>query len=136
MKPAALVISIAASAPGVAWAQMPVSDPTAPVAPAEAPAPAAEPAPAPPADGASPAPAPPGDEYYVEPSGPEPAGAPPPFEPPVPGRAPYEPPPPQEAPHLTPKTALWLGARLGLFVPFGNVWADGVPTGDGNSYYY
>jgi len=38
----------------------------------------------------------------------------------------YEPPPPPEPRHIAPKTAFWAGARVGWFVPFGNVWADGT----------
>jgi hypothetical protein len=63
--------------------------------------------------------------------------APAPFEPPLPGGTPYEPPPPPKVSHLAPRSSLWLGARLGWFVPFGNLWARGVPTGpDQGQYYY
>ena len=80
---------------------------------------------------------------------PGPPGPPPPppdatqiYEPPPPGFFPgdpvYEPPPPPEPHHLAPRTALWLGARVGWFIPFGNVWArrssdvsvSGVPWSD------
>jgi hypothetical protein len=38
---------------------------------------------------------------------------------------------------VTPRSALWVGARLGWFFPFGNVWARGVPTlADDGHYYY
>jgi hypothetical protein len=37
---------------------------------------------------------------------------------------------------VTPRNSLWLGARLGWFVPFGNVWARGVPTVEDNGYVY
>ena len=80
---------------------------------------------------------------------PGPPGPPPPppdatqiYEPPPPGFFPgdpvYEPPAPPEPHHLAPRTALWLGARVGWFIPFGNVWArrtsdvsvSGVPWSD------
>lgn len=51
------------------------------------------------------------------------------YEPPPPGAAPvfvYEPPPPPEPRHIAPKTAFWVGARIGYFVPFGNAWANGT----------
>ena len=65
---------------------------------------------------------------------PGPPGPPPPapdgtqiYEPPPPGFFPgdvvFEPPPPPEPHHLAPRTARWLGARVGWFIPFGNVWA-------------
>jgi hypothetical protein len=65
-----------------------------------------------------------------------PPGPPPPFEPPLPGKAPFEPPPPPEERHLAPRNSLWLGARLGWFVPFGNLWARGVPASDNGRYFY
>jgi hypothetical protein len=54
------------------------------------------------------------------------------YEPPPPGYGygpamVYEPPPPPEPRHVAPKYSLWLGGRLGWFVPFGNAW--GVCTG-------
>src|SRR6185369_5280 len=63
-----------------------------------------------------------------------PPGPPPPppqgmpiYEPPPPGFYPgvavFEPPPPPEPRHLAPRTALLLGARVGWFIPFGDVWA-------------
>jgi hypothetical protein len=78
---------------------------------------------------------------------PGPPGPPPPppygsqiYEPPPPGffaGDALEPLPPPEPRHLAPRTALWLGARVGWFVPFGDVWArpsrtsiDGVPWSD------
>jgi hypothetical protein len=115
-------------------------------APAQAPvAPATAPAAAPKAGDAPP------PEFYEEPppSGapqdapppptrvPQPPGPPPPppagsgaplFEPPSPDFYPenagvFEPPPPPEPHHLSPKTALWLGVRAGVFIPFGSLWA-------------
>jgi hypothetical protein len=47
------------------------------------------------------------------------------YEPPPPGYGypvVYEPPPPPEPRHDAPKYSLWLGGRLGWFVPFGNAW--------------
>jgi len=48
-----------------------------------------------------------------------------------------EPPPPPEPQHVAPRTALWLGARVGWFIPFGDAWArtnrnqvTGVPWND------
>jgi hypothetical protein len=35
-----------------------------------------------------------------------------------------EPPPPPVKRHLAPRTALWLGARVGYFVPFGDLWGQ------------
>lgn len=35
----------------------------------------------------------------------------------------FEPPPPPEPHHIAPRTALWLGARVGWFIPFGSAWA-------------
>ncbi len=50
------------------------------------------------------------------------------YEPPPPGATAqpmvYEPPPPPVPDHLAPKTAFWLGGRIGWFVPFGNLWAN------------
>lgn len=51
----------------------------------------------------------------------------------MPGYAPttvFEPPPPPLVRHVAPKTALWLGARLGWFVPFGNIYARSVQVGN------
>ena len=43
----------------------------------------------------------------------------------------YEPPPPPVLPRdAPPRTALWVGARLGVLIPFGNLWVDGF-----SSYY-
>ena len=72
-----------------------------------------------------------------------PPGAPPPppselpiYEPPPPGFYPgepvFEPPPPPEPHHIAPRTALWLGARLGWFMPFGSAWARGSRDSVGN----
>jgi hypothetical protein len=127
-----------------AWAQEPgpapdprtppVPDPSAlvnatpstePAATAAEPAAATDPAPA----AATPPPTPlPPPAYYMEP--------PPPREPPppLPATAPprplvWEPPPPPEPIHVAPRTSLWAGARVGWFVPFGGVYADGSMTG-------
>jgi hypothetical protein len=69
---------------------------------------------------------------------PQPPGPPPPppseadgapiFEPPSPDFYPessgvFEPPPPPEPRHIAPRTALWLGVRAGVFIPFGSLWA-------------
>jgi hypothetical protein len=70
---------------------------------------------------------PPPPAYYVEPA---PKGRI--IEPPAPGAGYptriWEPPPPPEPRHIAPKTAFWLGARLGWFVPFGSVYARGLET--------
>ena len=135
---------MAAVAPSVAQAQIP----TAPAAPAAEAPPTTSPAPETSEATPGPAPegaakAPPGDEYFVEqpaPAGSAPPGnaapAPPPFEPPPPPLSFPEPPPPPEARHLAPLNSLWLGARVGWFVPFGNVWARAEPVGtsDGTGY--
>lgn len=132
----------------------------APVAPPAAPAAQSSPSAPPPANtGAAPTPpsapgpaasaapdAPPG--YYVE-QGPReaappvapnavapngPAEPPPPaiYEPPPPGPALYEPPPPPIPRHVSPRTSLWLGARLGWFIPFGSAYARGALDPLGN----
>jgi hypothetical protein len=93
--------------------------------------------------------APPG--YYVE-SAPAPAdGTPPPaegappehasapveaiYEPPPPGGgAVFEPPPPPAPRHVAPKYSLWLGARVGWFLPFGNLFARAQPP-DAYGFY-
>jgi hypothetical protein len=59
------------------------------------------------------------------------------YEPPPPGAdeygpVTYEPPPPPAPHHRAPKTSLWIGARLGWFLPFGNLWARAAPQG---TYY-
>ena len=77
-------------------------------------------------------------EYYVEPasepesSPPEPGVKPPSvdtLEPapadPQTARRPipvYEPPPPPMAQHISPRQSLWIGAKMGWFVPFGDLW--------------
>ena len=128
--------------------------PAAPATPA--PPPAGAPASAP---SAAPGDAPP-PEFYVEPppssatpdtrppppsSVPEPPGPPPPppstgrpFEPPTPDFYPenegvFEPPPPPEPRHVAPRTALWLGVRAGLFIPFGSLWARCTNCGTAGS---
>jgi hypothetical protein len=72
--------------------------------------------------------------YYTEPPRaggdpdrkPRPTAAPPVigvYEPPPPGMGPvYEPPPPEKPVHVAPKNALWVGARVGLWIPFGGAW--------------
>jgi hypothetical protein len=116
-------------------AQAQTPEPAAPPPAPESPPPATAP---PPPEGTPP------PEYYVEPAGsaprvaepePAPAAAPAPgpqvYEPPPPGFGPvHEPPPPPVPRHIAPKTAFWLGARLGWFVPFGNVFAQGTPAGE------
>ncbi|HYJ10549.1 MAG TPA: hypothetical protein VEX18_16115 [Polyangiaceae bacterium] len=142
MKRVAVILGLAAVVPApAALAQIPPPSQPAPSAPA-GPAPATSEA-APSSEVAAPPPppppaAPPGDQYYVEkPGAAPPAPAPAPFEPPLPGGTPYEPPPPPKVSHLAPRSSLWLGARLGWFVPFGNLWARGVATGpDQGRYYY
>jgi hypothetical protein len=76
--------------------------------------------------------------YYTEgapPPGQPPPGQPPPaaYEPPPPGyygpTPVWEPPPPPKPKHRAPKTAFWAGARVGYFVPFGNLWQRYTPQG-------
>jgi hypothetical protein len=122
---------------GVGSAQEP---PEQPAAPAPAPPPESGPEEAAPAEASDAAT--PGPEYYVEeapegetkpaPAAAAPAPAPPAvYEPPPPGYGPvYEPPPPPVPRHVAPKTSFWVGARLGWFIPFGNVFARGTPAGD------
>ena len=115
--------------------------------PSEPEAPESQPQPAAPEDEAAEPPptagsAPPG-YYYTEPAdspgepraAEQPPNAPPPaarprgHEPPPPGIAypvAYEPPPPPKPHHVAPKTALWAGARIGWFLPFGSLWAEPV----------
>ncbi len=130
---ALVVAAVLATAPS-AYAQsqrQPPPDPAPPApAPAPTPAPSTPPAPPPPAGGQPP------PQYYVDPGDqpqqqPPRRSAPPPgqqpvYEPPPPGYGygpvlVYEPPPPPQPRHVAPKTALWLGARAGYFVPFGNL---------------
>jgi hypothetical protein len=105
------------AAPAAAWAQSPAAGSV------KAPRPT----------GSSSAPASeqhPPSYYYVEPATPgsAPSSAPaanPGEAPPPPGYGPdlvYEPPPPPTPHHVAPKTSLWAGARVGWFVPFGNLW--------------
>ena len=79
--------------------------------------------------------------YYVEPQPPAQPPEPRPgraldYEPPPP--PPfffYEPPPPPPLPRKAPpRTALWLGVRAELFVPFGTLWLDGFPGAYGIYY--
>jgi hypothetical protein len=122
-----------------------VAPPLAQSQPAEDPPPPPQPEPSPSAAPATPGGAPP-PHYYVEPAAPgtrpQPASPPPArapqgvYEPPPPGYgyAPnlvYEPPPPPKPRHIAPKYSFWVGARLGWFVPFGNLWARGTPRSDG-----
>ena len=138
MKRAAFLLGLAVATPSVARAQVPVYQPPPPAAESAKAAPGAAPSP-PASPAAEPAQkAPPGDEYYVEPapSGP-PAPAtgestePPPFEPPLPEGPAFEPPPPPPISHIAPLSSLWLGARLGWFFPFGNVFAQAQPVSGG-----
>ena len=49
----------------------------------------------------------------------------------------YEPPPPPRPRHIAPKYSFWLGARIGWFVPFGDLWAQcttPLPGNDCGSY--
>jgi hypothetical protein len=117
----ALSSALALFALGVA---LPANAQPAPSAPDEAPK-----APSPEAD----SPGPPGP-YYVEPppsnAGNDDAPQAPTatqivLEPQVPGAPPkviFEPPPPPAPRHVAPETSFWLGARLGWFLPFGNVY--------------
>jgi hypothetical protein len=124
-------------APQMAWAQ---AEGEAPPPPAEGGASNAPPSGAPSA-------APP-SQYYMEPGarndappGP-PAGAPPPpgyYEPPPPGyyaQPVWEPPPPPKPHHRAPKTAFWLGARVGWFIPFGTLWNRYHPPAGQQLDYY
>jgi len=132
MKRAAFLLGLAVVTPGVAHAQIPVFQPAQPAQPSQA-GPNEAPKP-PPSPSAKPEQkAPPGEEYYVEPapSGPPAPDAeqgPPPFEPPLPGEPYFEPPPPPPVNHVAPLSSLWLGARVGWFLPFGNVWAKAKPV--------
>ena len=117
----------------------PVPDPSALLAPSAPATPeSARPGPPPPT------PLPPPAYYLEPPQRPEPAPSPQaPSEPPQPQSEPrppqiaeppppplvWEPPPPPTPRHIAPKTSLWAGARLGWFVPFGAVYAQGRPVG-------
>jgi len=75
--------------------------------------------------------------YYVEPQAPtNPSYGARAYEPPLPPMMYYEPPPPPRrvTPNAPPKSAFWLGARAGLFVPFGSLWLDGADYGGGLFY--
>jgi hypothetical protein len=54
-------------------------------------------------------------------------------EPPPPGPLLFvaEPPPPPVPRHVAPRTSLWLGLRVGWFVPFGSLYADGALLDNG-----
>jgi len=58
------------------------------------------------------------------------------YEPPEPPPPIYEPmPPPRaDADGRVPRTALWLGARVGWLIPFGSLWLDGFGGGSGLAY--
>ncbi len=43
-----------------------------------------------------------------------------------------EPPPPPVPRHKAPKTAFWLGARVGYFIPFGDLWGRCSASGNGS----
>jgi hypothetical protein len=138
MKRLALLLGLELAVPSVAQAQLPIAAPR-PTPTASAEASSAGPVPgtnAPPADAA-----PPGDEYFVEAPPQRPAteaGArqQAPFEPPLPPESSFEPPPPPPVRHVAPQSSLWLGVRLGWFLPFGNVWARAKPvsTSSGAAY--
>lgn len=110
------MVFVAIFAPGLAWAQGAEPPPPGPAQP-------------------GPPPGGPPPQAYTEPPGP-PAQGPPPgaYEPPPPGYyyGPppiYEPPPPPKPKHRAPKTAFWLGGRIGYFVPFGNLLVTDTPAG-------
>jgi hypothetical protein len=120
--------------PSAAWAQ---GEPSGAAPPPEPPPDTAQPPPpGPPPSSAEPQPGP-GGQYYQEP--PYGGGEPPPpgyYEPPPPGYRPvWEPPPPPKPRHRAPKTAFWLGPRVGYFVPFGNLWLQ-EKVDSSNRYYY
>jgi hypothetical protein len=122
------------------------ASPASPPASARDQAPAASPAEAPPAEsgaandaapteGAPPAPGAPAPAaadtkapplYYVEPRDQGEAQQPSTvYEPPTPAYV-YEPLPPPRPPQTAPpRTALWLGVRAGVMIPFGSLWTDG-----------
>ena len=90
----------------------------------------------PPPASAAPGAPPPADGAPLAPPGPPPpppAGVTEIYEPPPPGFFPgdpvFEPQPLPEPHHVAPRSSLWVGARLGWFVPFGSAFARGVPTG-------
>lgn len=90
--------------------------------------------PAEPAAGPQPQQPPPRGGYAPPPGQPQPGV----YEPPPPGYAypgVYEPPPPPKPKHRSPKTSLWLGARIGWFLPFGDVWADGEASNNACCFY-
>lgn len=67
----------------------------------------------------------------MEPSAPDQAI----YEPPPPGSgAVWEPPPPPVPRHVAPKYSLWVGARVGWFLPFGNLFARAQPP-DAYGFY-
>ncbi|HVW28837.1 MAG TPA: hypothetical protein VHC69_25905 [Polyangiaceae bacterium] len=104
--------------------EAPAAPATATTPPENTPASDAAPAPgaAPPAPAATNAP----PLYYVEPrdeAAPEQQS--PLYEPQAPMYV-FEPPPPPRPPHQAPpRTALWLGVRAGVMIPFGSLWTDG-----------
>jgi hypothetical protein len=145
--PAVAVVAVELLSGQSARADTPPAAPPSPRAAAPSPAPAAEPSPSspPPSEAAEsapsavppPPPSGPPPQYYVEPQPPgshAALGADATYEPPPPSPPVYEPPPPAEPHSLAPKTALWLGVRVGWLVPFGNVWLDGFNGGSGLAY--
>lgn len=147
----------AASPPAKSAAPAAPKPPPAPPPPAAAPTPKAGDAPPPeyyvepsaPTEApplAAPAAASPGapPRSAAPPSGPPGPPPPPPsdpngaqiYEPPPPGFYPgepvFEPPPPPEPHHVAPRTALWLGARVGWFIPFGSAWSRPQQDANGN----
>jgi hypothetical protein len=111
-------------------------EPSAPPADAPPPAPPST-APGGAVNAASPADAaPPSGPPGPPPPRPTDPNAPTIYEPPPPGFYPseptFEPPPPPEPHHVAPRTALWLGARVGWFIPFGSAWARGAVDNAGN----
>lgn len=136
----------ASPTPAAAPAPVPVAPPATPQPKAGDAPPSqyyVEPGFAAPTPGATPPPdsAAPGAPPATEGAPPPPPGAPPPppndvteiYEPPPPGFSPgdpvFEPQPLPEPHHIAPRTSLWVGARLGWFVPFGSAFARGVPVG-------
>src|SRR6478609_1926095 len=136
MKRFALLLGMAAITPRVAQGQVPtgvaLEAPTAPPPPTQAPTTTPSSGPTPDAADAK---APPGDQYFVDAvppatAAPSEIAEPAPFEPPLPPEPGFEPPAPPEPRHVAPQSSLWLGARVGWFVPFGNAWARATPVSD------
>ena len=131
-------LTLAALALGLLSPQLAFAQSGAGAAPPPGPAPAPSATDAPPPSGTKPP-----NQYYMEPPGgaaengppPGPQQGPPPgyYEPPPPGYygppTVWEPPPPPKPHHNAPKTAFWLGGRVGWFVPFGSLWLRNTPQG-------